>query len=98
MCAALRKHTGALRGFSLKGGPNLWLKDIDPKLREKETLRKIQDLQLSCLTQEYLFRTHLVDFKYMEEELARKFFCTGLSGDSEEGTCQNAQPDRRTGI
>ena len=23
MCAALRKHTGALRGFSLKGGPNL---------------------------------------------------------------------------
>ena len=56
MCAALRKHTGALRGFSLKGGPNLWLKDIDPKLREKETLRKIQDLQLSCLTQEYLFR------------------------------------------
>ena len=56
LCAALRIHTGALRGFSLKGGPNLLLKDIDPKLREKETLRKIQDLQLSCLTQEYLFR------------------------------------------
>lgn len=40
MCAALRKHTGALRGFSLKGGPNLWLKDIDPKLREKENAQK----------------------------------------------------------
>ena len=59
LCAALRIHTGALRGFSLKGGPNLWLKDIDPKLKEKEMLTKIQDLLLSYLTQEFLFRKHV---------------------------------------
>ena len=40
----------------LKGGLDLWLKDIEVKLRERETLRKIQDLQLSYLTLEYLFR------------------------------------------
>ena len=35
-----------------------WLKDIDPKLKEKEMLTKIQDLLLSYLTQEFLFRKH----------------------------------------
>ena len=32
----------------------------DPKLKERETRRKIQDLQLSCLTQECLFRKHVL--------------------------------------
>ena len=35
-----------------------WQKDTDPKSREKETSREIQDLQLRFLTQEYLFRRH----------------------------------------
>ena len=34
-------------------------KDIDPRSKEKETHRKIQDLQLRFLTQEYLFRRHV---------------------------------------
>ena len=63
----------------------------------QEQLNKIYLGTLISFSTKWVLNSY-VDFKYMEEELARKFFCTGLSGDSEEGTCQNAQPDRRTGI
>ena len=36
-----------------------WQRDIELKLRESEMRRKIQDLQLSYLTQECLFRKHV---------------------------------------
>ena len=35
-----------------------WLKDIDPRLKEKEMLIRIRDRRLSCLTPEYPFRKH----------------------------------------
>ena len=43
-----------------------WLKDIEVKLREKETQTKIQDQALSYLTQEFLFRK-LVSFSMPSE-------------------------------
>ena len=40
----------------MKGGFHPWLKDIDPRSREKETAIRIQDQAQSCLLQEFLFR------------------------------------------
>ena len=48
-----------VREFDCERRVHPWLKDIDPKSREKEMHRKIQDHQLRFLTLEYLFRKHV---------------------------------------
>ena len=50
------KKSRTLSKLQLERRFHQWLKDIDPRLREKEMPRRIRDRRLSCLTPEYLFR------------------------------------------
>ena len=54
-----RGHGKDEKKSKVRGGFWQWQKDIDPRLKEKEMRRKIQDLQLSYLMQECLYRKHV---------------------------------------
>ena len=49
-----------------------WQKDIDPRSREKETSREIQDLQLRSPMQGYLFRRPATFWMPSEERMYRQ--------------------------
>ena len=55
----------------LKGGFQKWLKDTEPRLKEKETNRKTRDRLQSFLMQEFRYRKHASFLMRSEEKIFR---------------------------